>query len=556
MSKFQELSSPSGRALRLAVLTVSSSLCAGSVLATEFNTGVPDFKLRWDNTIKYSAAWRVHKQDAALLSSANQDDGDRNFSRGLISNRLDLLSELDASYRNFGARVSGAAWRDQAYLGSNDNPGFPEAFPNQASTGFDRFTSGTRRIHGRGGEILDAFVYGKFDIDTSRVTVRAGKHSLVWGESLFFGANGIAGGMMPVDVVKLVSVPSTQFKEAIRPVSMLSGQLQLTPEIALGAYYQFRWQANRLPAVGSYFAGQDLLQDGGEQLWLVPGQVGAPRRDDVRARNSGQGGVQLRFRDSDTDYGLYAIRFHDKNPQLVTAVGFNPALGAIAPIGYRLAYHEGITAFGASVSHTFGDVNVASEISFRRNQDLATSSAAVDASALTGAPANDNRNNPAYAVGRTAHANLSVLWTPPRTELFPESTLTAELAWNRVLSVTKNGSMVAPNATRDAVALRLLFEPLYRQVFSGLDMSVPVGLGYSPWGSRSLAFGPGAMPPEGGGDISLGLNANYLANWYGSIAYTHFYGPKRTFLDNNNNFTFQQNLKDRNFIAFSVRRTF
>ena len=49
-------------------------------------------------------------------------------------------------------------------------------------------------------------------------TVRAGKHSVLWGESLFFGTNAIAGGQQPFDVVKLLSVPSTQFKEAIRPV--------------------------------------------------------------------------------------------------------------------------------------------------------------------------------------------------------------------------------------------------------------------------------------------------------------------------------------------------
>lgn len=46
----------------------------------------------------------------------------------------------------------------------------------------------------------------------------------------------------PVDVVKLLSVPNTQFKEAIRPVQMLSGQVQLTSDVTLGGYYQLRWQ--------------------------------------------------------------------------------------------------------------------------------------------------------------------------------------------------------------------------------------------------------------------------------------------------------------------------
>jgi len=51
-----------------------------------------------DNTIKYSDAFRVKQRDQYLLSSANQDDGDQNFARGMISNRLDLLSEFDVSF--------------------------------------------------------------------------------------------------------------------------------------------------------------------------------------------------------------------------------------------------------------------------------------------------------------------------------------------------------------------------------------------------------------------------------------------------------------------------
>lgn len=63
---------------------------------------------------------------------------------------------------------------------------------------------------------------------------------MIWGESLFFGANGIAGGMAPVDVVKAQSVPNTQFKEITRPVNQLSGTFQLTDDVSLGAFYQSR----------------------------------------------------------------------------------------------------------------------------------------------------------------------------------------------------------------------------------------------------------------------------------------------------------------------------
>jgi len=52
-------------------------------------------KLRWDNTLKYSDAFRLKDQSRRLIADPNSDDGDRNFDKGIISNRLDLLSELD-----------------------------------------------------------------------------------------------------------------------------------------------------------------------------------------------------------------------------------------------------------------------------------------------------------------------------------------------------------------------------------------------------------------------------------------------------------------------------
>lgn len=568
---------------------VAIALSGASLNAAAFqiDTGDSDVKVTWDNTVKYSSAWRLQNPDATLTRNPNMDDGDRNFKKGLISNRLDLLSELDVAYKNVGARVSGAAWYDSEYLRNNDNPGFPGgAFPNQMSVGSNQFTQATRDIHGKNAEFLDAFVYGKFDLGERRATVRLGQHALQWGESVFFGGNAIAGGMAPVDVVKLLSVPNTQFKEAIRPVPQISGQIQLTPDVSFGAYYQFKWEPNRLPAVGSYFSFVDTAADGGEQLLLAgpgsPFAANAPRIVDQRAGDSGQGGFQMRFRIEETDFGLYLLRFHDKNFQQVVNAGLAPTVvpaaacgGAFGPAGvaigpncflaggpvsYRLAYHEGITAFGGSVSHTFGSANFAMEASIRHNQDLA-SSGAFDASAL-GGPATNNNSNPGYATGKTAHINASVLWTLAPTVLFNEASFMGEVAWNRVLSVTHNPvnaigvAALDPHATRDSIAFRGIFTPTYRQVLSGLDIEVPIGLGFSPKGSRSMALGPGNFPADGGGDFSVGVNGIYLDNWRVGLSYTHFFGPMDTLLNSTNAFSYKQTQGDRDFIALSVRTTF
>lgn len=559
-------------------VAAAAALLAAQAGAMQIDVGNPDVRLRWDNTVKYSAAARVAKQDSELLGNANTDDGDRNFTRGLISNRLDLLSEADVQYRNFGARVSGAAWYDTVYNRANANPGpAGGASPNQISAPYNEFAAETRKLHGRKAEVLDAFAFGTFDIGESRASVRLGQHTVLWGESLFFGANAIAGGQNPVDVIKQLSVPGTPFRELIRPVPQVSLQWQLSSRVSLGGYYQFRWNPNRMPGTGSYFSTVDE-----EQLVLPQASSGgifldgnAPQQPDLRAKNGGQGGLQLRYRGEDADFGAYLIRFHNKAFQQVQYLGVHSVIyvpgpgcvvpgsfatgpsscGLVAPTSFRTVYHEGITALGFSASRTFGEMNLAAEVSYRRNADL-SSSQAVDTSALGGA-STDNSDNPAYAVGNTAHVNISTLWQLPVTSLFPESSLAGEIAWNRVLKITKNAAAVDPAATRDAVALRLVFEPSYRQVADGLDLSVPVGLGWSPKGSRSMALGPGVLPADGGGDLSVGLNGAYLDGWRFGLSYTHFFGPGDTFLTgSDNHFSYRQSLKDRDFVSLSVRRTF
>lgn len=526
--------------------------------AAEISTDNPDVALRWDTTVKYSAASRLRQANTALLVNPNDDDGDRNFSKGLISNRIDLFSEFDVSWqKRLGLRASGAAFYDSVYEKSNDNPGFAGgAFPNQSSVAADRFTRATRNVHGRKAEVLDAFVFGKVDIADAPVTLRAGRHSLLWGESLFFGSNAIAGGQAPVDAVKLLSVPATQFKEAIRPVPQFSAQAQLSANVTLGAYVQAGWAKSRVPAVGSYFSAVDVAVDGAENLLAGPSAPPARRLADARPKNSGQGGIQLRLRGEETDYGFYAIRYHAKTPQVVVVLG--PTPGGPGPTGFYHAYQQGITAFGASASRTFGDFNVAIEASIRHNQDLA-SSQAVDLSALTHLPATNNSGNPGYAVGKTAHVNISTISSLPATMIWREASLAAELAWNRVLRVTENAAAIDPNGTRAGAAARFVLEPTYRSVLPGVDIGVPIGAGWAPKGSRPLAAGsPSAWVPAGGGDLSVGLNGSFRDAWRFSMSMTHYFGTAAPFndLSKNNAYTWKQSLQDRDFVAASLRYSF
>ncbi|WP_284615098.1 DUF1302 domain-containing protein [Aquabacterium humicola] len=542
-----------------AALLAAAAVLALDAQALEIDTGQPDLKLRWDTTVKYSAAARIQERSPGLSvtrfgptgisgpNNLNQDDGDNNFDRGLVSNRLDLFSELDAVYGSFGGRLSGAAWYDAVYNRGNRNA---TTSANHAPR--NAFPDDTREIMGRKAELLDAFVFGKFQLGERSATVRAGRHTLLWGESLFFGSNGIAGGMAPLDLPKLLSVPNAQFKEIARPTGKVSGQLQLSSDVSLGAYVAYEWDKTRLMPVGAYLSTSDSLGPGAERINAGPTGTFA-NAGDLEARDSGQGGVQLRWHVDalDTDFGAYAIRYHATGPSnIYTRLdGAPPALRAHS---FRWAYHEGIRAYGLSFAKTVNEWSLAGEVSYRQNTPLASSGQSVIPAIGVGVNF-DNRDNPGYAVGETAHAQFSWLASLGPSLLWQEASFLGEIAWNRRAKVTKNERMLNPNADTSATGLRMVFSPTYRQVVPGLDLTPSLGVGYT-WG-KSSAVGP-AFGVDKGGDVSLGLGAVYLGTWYANFSVVRFVGPEGPTLDNASNAQFKQALKDRHFVTFSLRTTF
>ncbi len=535
---------------------------ARSARATELDTGNPDLHLRWDNTIKYSAGARLKESSPTLLADVNLDDGDRNFDRGLITNRIDLLSELDLSTKNFGLRVSGAAWYDSVYNRANDNT---SPFTNNAvSVRTNEFTEATRNLHGRRAEILDAFVFGKGEIGGKSGTLRFGRHTLIYGESLFFGANGIANAQGPVDVVKLLSVPGSQFKEILRPVEQISGLLQLASNLSIGAYYQLRWRETKIPGVGSYLSNADFVGDGAERIIVGPPIVpgGGPaafwRGSDIKAKNSGQGGVQLRYtpKNSEWEFGLYAAQFHDKTPYLYfdasNPANVNVATGRIGLL--REVYAENIKTFGASATTSVGQLNLAGEVSIRRNTPLVS-----DPQVVTPGMTADNDAHALYAVGNSLHAQVSGIYVLTPTALWKGGVLLGEIAWNERTSITKNPKALDPNTTKDALAARFIFEPAYYQVLPGLDLSVPIGLGYNIAGRSSAVFNFNGGSSHGG-DFSAGLNFTYKAAWQWGLNYVSFIGKADGFLTPANSPTpvlsYKQSLKDRDFVSFTIKRAF
>lgn len=528
--------------------------CLGAapwVAALELDTGNPDWTLRWDNTVKYSLSGRLKSPQAELATAlpltANQNDGDNNFKRGLVSNRVDLLSELDLAGPGYGARVSAAAWYDAVYNGRTDNSGLAANH-----TPAHEFPAETRQLMGRKAEVLDAFVYGRFDVADMPATVRLGRHTVLWGESLFFGANGIAGGQAPLDLIKLLSVPNATFKEVARPTGKVSGQLQLNSNVTLGAYLNYEWEKTRLIPAGAFLSTSDAMGPGAERINAGP--TGSfVRQPDLNAKDSGQGGLQLRWRVPaiDTDLGFYAIRYHATTPSNINSVlnGVPPALTASS---YRWMYHEGVRAFGMSFSKTIDNWGLAGEVSYRKNAPLASSGQTTLSTIRVNTGLNNN-SNPGYAVGETAHAQISWIASLGPSVIANEASFVGEVAWNKRTKVTRNAHMLNPNADRTATGVRMIYAPSYRQVVPGLDLTPSIGLGYT-FGASS-AVGPG-FGVNKGGDVTLGLAAVYLGAWNLSLNYVHYLGKAAPTLDAANNAQFKQALKDRNALTLSIRTTF
>lgn len=525
---------PKRKALaRIATLAGTLAL-GGAGHAADLNPGGA-WQIRWDNTIKYSAGYRLNAPDSALVAGAakvNNDDGDRNFDKGLVSNRADLLTEFDMQKDGFGLRLSAAAWYDGVYNTANDHAS--PATSNNVRVPYDAFTGDTRRIAGRNAEMLDWFVFGTSALGDATLSYRLGQHSLVWGTSLFFGMNGLAKGMAPIDLYKL-SIPGTQAKETTIPVPQLSGTLQLTDDTSVEAYYQFKYRPTRLHPAGSYLSATDFLGAGAESLYAGPLKLAFAGM--VKGELPNNFGVALNTRSStlDADLGFYALRYNDASTQVVTQATTR---------SYYLAVPNNVRAVGASVSRLVGTANVGLEASMRFGQPLvARSGSVVLPAGVTSAWLADNVPFP---TGRTTHLNLSGTMVAGASALWNGASLVGELSANHLNSVERNDARVDTTLNKTSFGTRVIFTPTWYQVAPGLDLSVPLNVGWSFKGRSVIdtAF-PFSGSPDHGGELVVGVTGVYLNRWNANLSFINYKGKAAS-----------QPLLDRDYLRFSLQASF
>lgn len=342
-------------------------LVAAHVQAVEFSFADNEISGSIDSTVSYGQLWRVQGQDKTN-NDINTNDGNRNFNTGLVSEVFKITTDMEVTYQNYGAFVRGTAFYDTQIMDKRNNY-YDTSLAYQPSQNVpkdDSFTRGTRHSAGRNAEILDAYVYGNWDVADMPVGVRFGKQVFNWGEGLFY--RGGVNTTNPVDAGKF-RLPGAEVKEVLVPVEALSFSVGLTDSISMDAFYQFNWKESAIDPVGTYFSETDLFGEGGNTAYnnfagtaLAPAIAGynaiaagrgnanpaiaaamlnaataagvyqggvnksfgnilkvADVTEDINAKNDGQYGLSFKYIAeslNSTEFGAYLVNYHAKEPTI------------------------------------------------------------------------------------------------------------------------------------------------------------------------------------------------------------------------------------------------
>ncbi len=490
-----------------------------------------------DTTLEYSTFYRVNDPSDVLLSDENGDEGDRDFRHGFVDNTFDALPVLDIKDGSYGAHVSGEFYLDTSYLDKNQNNS-PATF-NPISPASNRdFTSATRNVNGENAVLLDAFVYGSHYIGNTNqdVSFKFGRQTLIWGQSLFFAGNGIAAGQAPLDIIKAESLPNAEAQQIFLPVGQAVLTYQPNQIVTIQGYYQFEWEPDTFQGVGAYFSSSDVLDKGGQRL--LAGAFSIYRIKDQRPPiDNGQFGLSTQLTLGNYDLGFYALRFDAKAPELYVT-GAQPNQPATSAGSYYLVYPRDIQIFGAALSSTVGPVNVAGEISGRRNMPL--DSGAAETGSIAG-PANSGA---LYAKGSTMAAQASAVYVSPGIPLDPGGvTIDGEIAFNHVISVDSGRAELTPGRQASAAAFEAVATPAYFEVFPNTELEFPIGLTYDLLGRSEVD----STMNHGTGSVTAGITAVYRTTWSAGLVYDDFFGKADPTLNP---------LADRGYVSFNIQHTF
>jgi hypothetical protein len=595
-----------GIRLRGCCLAIGVALAAASPAhAVTWDWG--DWSGSWDNTISYGISWRGEDRDLDLVAIGNggtsttlaTDDGNLNFDSGdIFSNIVKGTSEIGLDNGQFGFFGRIKYWYDfELENGRMPHGHSPNKWEPNGKLNDDDFANYAQFS---GLELLDAFVYGAFDLGDYPLDLRLGRQVVNWGEATFIQGVNV---LNPIDV-SAFRRPGAEIKEGLLPVSLIYGNLGLPAGFSLEAFYQFKWEETVIDACGTYFSNVDYAARGCNQLLVanvapdyIIQNIANVKKDPFidEPDDSGQFGMALRkyIEAIDTELGFYYERLHNRTP--VINVHYTPAaaapggsfLGPTTPVPayYQIAYPEDIDIYGVSFATNVGVVALSGEVSLKQDlpvqingsTELAGGLGALNpAVCASGVP-----NQFVGPFGERACAGLFQLattgdgfargydrfdvWQAQATALYffeqalgsERVTVIGEVAWigvddlpaPSVMPYGRNptfgvGAVLGGAygdkgfVTSNSWGYRMRAAADYPNVFAGIGLTPTIAWSHDVSGSS-----PTPTFTEDTKAFSLGLNANYLNKYRGSISYTWFSGDRNA-------------LADRDFFSINVSMDF
>jgi len=500
--------------------------------------------MRWDNTFRYNIGGRVQRQDPVIVGDANSDDGDRNFAKGsLVTNRLDVLSEFDLVWRRaWGARVAAALWYDDAYRHlDNTNNASANTLVDGAPRAAVLSPYAKRYLKGPSGEWLDAFVFGNFDLVGMQWNIKAGQHTVVWGDSLLLGGalHSVSYAQNSVDLLKGAGTPGAEAKELFRPRGGITLQAQVDRSLSVAGQWFYNWQAAHFPESGAYLSGADLLNFGADSLSAGPTrlwnqQAVAPSR---YSGSLGDWGLSARWSPQWVrgTLGFYYRTTTDILPQLITLPNYKP-LPEIGKAGeYRTAYGDNIHIMGITLSKSIGGLSTGAELSYRRNMPLLSDPVQAVKAPAPGQISIDNlpgaQGTPG-ALGNTYHGLVNAFSTISAAPWADSLSFAAELTWMRWIKVTQNAAVFRgrddytklDKPSRDFFGAALNFTPTWFQVWPSVDLMVPLSYSRGVRGNAAVLAGGN----EGAGSYALGIAGDIRSKHRIDLKYTGYFGNYST----------------------------
>ncbi len=376
---------------------------AGSAGAIEFDMGGSPVTI--SSKLSIGATMRMEDPDPDLIGignggnafTTNGDDGNLAWEKNdLVASAMKLTSDLSYSVGDYGLFVRGSAVYNAAMEDADlFNPADYGAGREQPLSELTAKEKAIKDHVGTDFDLLDAYIYGRWEIFDRALLVKAGRQVLNWGESVFV-QHGL-NALISADVNQL-RVPGWEIEEVQTPVGMAVVSFDVYENVGIEGFYQYEWQETIIDVPGSFWSTNDFAGIGGTQANIGFGRVDenipmaspclvgpgpancvffgstVPRGPTTKPSDDGQYGGKLSLYVpflNDMDLSFYTANYHSRLPVL-SGTSRTGATSTADTATYFVEYPEDIQLYGLSFNTTVPwlDVAVQGEYSLKVGQPL------------------------------------------------------------------------------------------------------------------------------------------------------------------------------------------